>query len=719
MLTGGLRIGFGLGVSALQNQSHFGGPSGPAITASLLPSLSALTQGQTPNDGYGAGVYASSAGTITSIVASYLVNGVPEVASYSLSAGDMVQILVIVSDNAANSRQFTTATVTVAGTSASINITALRGHDQVAPEGIWFETSVSGFDVGGPAAGEIYDPRAHKIHYVWSFQDAGTFSAPVNLAPGLNDKNIAYGPKVSHVFETPGSYTVSVTAIDKSGTIAADTFNLTVRDGAVEFSGTKTIVVAQDGDFAGAPAGADHYTTFAAALGAYRGLPGSGRLLLKRGESYTIAANTKVDSSYRNFHLGAWGLGALPILDNTAGGIKTLWLKTSMTGGADRDFNIHDIRFLGGWDSTTETGTIGQWAMFLDAPAHVTVSGCEFDGLDISIYTHINATTLILNDSKITNWSEYGVFGDQAQNVTAGMTGMNIAQHVDALAGSTGKSTKANHHGPFRHSYKNLYVDCCDFFSKNGWSTNPGVNFTDQPCIRHNTRVTPDCYAYYSRISCEGGWIVVEMADSTGVTTDVSGNTIWDGCYLLGTAGSDMIMSIAYGGTTVRNVIMVQPNVPRLVNGFLRFINLTNDGIDAVNVAAPLDIYNVTFVNLLNDANDAGRPFAVFNTGSQGVFTNDTIENTVSHAPNLPASLTADAPLSAVLAFTPRYNGFRWRGDPVLNSAHATPANAVQLFQPLPGSAAIDDATAGQTARIDFQGNLRAAPPARGATEAS
>ena len=80
---GGLSTGFGGSQGALPP---------PAITATSLPTLSALDDTQTPADGYTAGAYASTAGTITGEVVTYLVNGNAEAANFDLQDGDVLQI---------------------------------------------------------------------------------------------------------------------------------------------------------------------------------------------------------------------------------------------------------------------------------------------------------------------------------------------------------------------------------------------------------------------------------------------------------------------------------------------------------------------------------------------------------------------------------------------------------------------------------------------------
>ena len=83
------------------------------ISASVLPTMGALTDTDTPADGYVAGTYTSSEGTISSAVPTYYVNDNVELGTYDLQPGDVVYASVLVTDSAANTRTYTTNSSTV------------------------------------------------------------------------------------------------------------------------------------------------------------------------------------------------------------------------------------------------------------------------------------------------------------------------------------------------------------------------------------------------------------------------------------------------------------------------------------------------------------------------------------------------------------------------------------------------------------------------------
>src|SRR5688500_18060079 len=77
----------------------------------------------------------------------------------------------------------------------------------VAPLAVFFETT-------GTTATATAKPF-HELAYCWDFDDpeAGVFG------PSGLSKNMARGPNVGHVFESPGTYTVAVSARDSVGRV--------------------------------------------------------------------------------------------------------------------------------------------------------------------------------------------------------------------------------------------------------------------------------------------------------------------------------------------------------------------------------------------------------------------------------------------------------------------------------------------------------------------
>lgn len=171
----------------------------------------------------------------------------------------------------------------------------------VAPLAVFFDASAStGLD------GDDF----LSAHFSWSFGEA---SGGTWVTTGRS-RNEATGFLVAHVFETPGSYVVSITVRDRSGRLGpARTLTITVTDPATVYAGAATRCVSRAGDFTGAPAGCDTITSAdLAAQVTWLNASANRRLLLRRGETWPQVA-LELSGPGPNT-LGAFGAGARPML---------------------------------------------------------------------------------------------------------------------------------------------------------------------------------------------------------------------------------------------------------------------------------------------------------------------------------------------------------------------------------------------------------------------
>jgi hypothetical protein len=107
-----MRFGIGLGLG----RHTVGDTTPPIITQSVAPTFGPYVAGGTPAGAYTDGTYSSSAGTISSVVESFTINGVSALGSATLVQNDVVGLSVLVTDSAANTRVFQYAAVTVPAT---------------------------------------------------------------------------------------------------------------------------------------------------------------------------------------------------------------------------------------------------------------------------------------------------------------------------------------------------------------------------------------------------------------------------------------------------------------------------------------------------------------------------------------------------------------------------------------------------------------------------
>jgi len=214
------------------------------------------------------------------------------------------------------------------------------------------------FDASGTTAASLTSKPFHELVYVWSFGDtAGGATWTYGARAGLS-KNQAFGPVASHVFETDGSYPVTLTVFhfDSGGTMssASTTEIITVTAADTVFSGTNTIVFATDGVFTGKPTGAQEVTTsnYDTAINTYKGT--GKRLLFKKGQTFTASAPAVLNVDGPGI-VGAWGSGAIPKFTVPAGNVG-IYLSNQSTPTI-KDWRVMDIEMDG--QDTTASGVGG------------------------------------------------------------------------------------------------------------------------------------------------------------------------------------------------------------------------------------------------------------------------------------------------------------------------------------------------------------------------
>ncbi len=162
----------------------------------------------------------------------------------------------------------------------------------------------------------------HEIRYSWNFGETANNPAynatwAYGTRPGANSKDLASGPVAAHVFETPGTYTVSLTGFDGTNT-STRTTTVTVTDPNTVFS-NNTIYVSQSGvpvpGQNGVPPGANvqqvtSWPTIASLASTYK------RVLLKRGDTWQVNGTATFGASQNGQGtIGAYGFGNKPIID--------------------------------------------------------------------------------------------------------------------------------------------------------------------------------------------------------------------------------------------------------------------------------------------------------------------------------------------------------------------------------------------------------------------
>lgn len=586
------------------------------------------------------------------------------------------------------------------GNLAALNILQVKPGELVAPVGIWFEAvDISGFDVAGPGPGEIYDPSAHEITYIWDFDDPGTFATALNMPPEWNNKAIDYGKKVYHVFETPGIYNVRLWAIDASGNIGERIVEVVVQDPDTLYAAARTICVSQTSDFTGAPAGANTVTSMSAAVSALEGLGTTGRILLRAGETFIGKIN--IDDPMVNFRLGSFGTGPKPVLQAAvaAPSMNSATILDFRNANSVTDSAFYGLRFEGDWDAATETGDPRTTPMLVNTHNtngwNLLVYQCEFDGVSsVSPSTGADvAYTSAMVDCDITNWQDYGIrVGGQVYNPSSrfALVGCSIHQKENACKGDHGgKIGLGNDHGPFRYSdVMQVIVSCSDFYSANSW---PGGV---QPCVRFaqggNGSPAGDYFLNVNRIACEGGGLIGGIDGQNSGAPEFAGNHVLDMVLLVNDYDTRDMFGVAYGGTTLRNCYFALLDVVEspTFSTNAAFLDFGTDNPQPGNADAMVNVYNCTFLNMKSDEAPQVETTLAAN------FNNTIVENNIHHAPNQPMPVTTDAPIDTVTpitGFQPRNRGIRKGPEKVLGSLSASVPSGSSTTMPYPAETGASD----------------------------
>jgi PKD repeat protein len=226
--------------------------------------------------------------------------------------------------------------VLFATSSEAVTIEASRTSSCVAPCSVFMRDS----DV---VASTPTDQYFHTRQYSWDFGDtgAGTWSDGTS-------RNIDQGPAAAHVYDTAGTYTVTLTVVESNGTaVGSDTQTIAVTDPDTVFSGTATTCVSTGSDFTGCPSGAATVTT--SSLAGLSGYTNAGeRVLLRRGDSWTVSADIGFGVNTGPVSIGAFGTCTTPDargICSNAPAITVTYVDGFIQFGANRDWRIADLTF--------------------------------------------------------------------------------------------------------------------------------------------------------------------------------------------------------------------------------------------------------------------------------------------------------------------------------------------------------------------------------------
>ena len=293
----------------------------------------------------------------------------------------------------------------------------------VAPLAVFFDTasstSASTTDTG------VTDRPFHDLDYAWDFGDptAGNWT----YGTASSSKNLAYGPEAAHVFETPGTYTVTLTVNNGTDSAATST-TITVTDPDIVFSGTNTVCFFNNTVGTGCPSGATETASsdFDAALAACAGA--NKRCLFKRDDSFPVSAVTTLSNTYTGMSIGAYGSGAKPLVTATVALEPIIWVPNNIAA----DIRIMDIEFDG--EQTQALSSVVQMQFANPTlTGQVLVSNLTISGSRVPLYS-------VGNGVQGSDWFFVGntinAYGPGSGSPTVGY-GMYLAAYKLAIMGNS------------------------------------------------------------------------------------------------------------------------------------------------------------------------------------------------------------------------------------------------------------------------------------------
>ena len=241
------------------------------------------------------------------------------------------------------------------GSMGSVAIQSTAPTRVTAPSVIWFEATDHADLAAFEESGAEYDGPAQEYTHIWTVRGEpfAPFSAPENMVPEWQNRNIAYGRKVAMSFPTTGSFTIDLWVIDRLGKTAVAETTITVQDGDAVYPNAQTICFSNDAGetWSDEKSGCQRSTSIADLVSRIGAASLPTRVLLKRNQtiedlSFGLFANDGLEL------IDAWGAGEKPIWTPPA---NERAITFDGDFGVDQ-FTLANIKFQGGWDSTTETG---------------------------------------------------------------------------------------------------------------------------------------------------------------------------------------------------------------------------------------------------------------------------------------------------------------------------------------------------------------------------
>jgi hypothetical protein len=417
------------------------------------------------------------------------------------------------------------------------------------------------FDASGTTATSTTRPF-HELEYRWTFGESGSGTWANGAKAGTASRNEALGPVAAHVFESAGTYPITVSAFNGTATVSYSC-NITVTSADAEFAGSKTVCISGVGNFAGCPTGATQVTSANPVTAVANNIgAGNKRILFARGETFSVTSSIQVNRPGPGL-IGAYGTGAKPNFLNTSS--LGTFAMSSLETPTISDWRLVNLNIDGG-GFVSSTGVFGAGSInnvLIDRVDIQNVkNGVSFSGsnLDAQRDAGINAT--MWDGIFVTNSTVYNLVG-------TGATGGNGFYIGGWRVGIVGNSIDNNFNG--EHGMRSPYTD------RSVWQHNTiqriasGRAYLTLRAPNQGGSVLPAQLGpgphYTQKLLASDNYLIGSTASSgfagTGPTNQGSDGRareqIWERNLLVGGSGTTTFFGFAGYQITARNNIVIIP----------------------------------------------------------------------------------------------------------------------------------------------------------------
>ena len=580
-------------------------------------------------------------------------------------------------------------TYSAAASEATVEIETYEPSTLVAPAQIWLRAINHSGLASFEETGLVYEGAFHEYHHEWTIngEPLSAFSRVANVLAEHNNPNKMFGQEVGFVLPAAGSYVIDLVVTDRLGnTATASTSTLTVVTPESFFPEADRIYVDNTGVHDGVPAASGKVQTLEALRTAMNSRNANPTwVLLKRGQEHTLDgvnpggnenARGLLDfqSSNKVQMVSNYGDSEDPLPIITQSLDSTRFYSSGALGASNplsEDWRTFSgIRIEGDYSPEDERGAwrhsyalfAGNWAnddgfmLFHNIETEGTAFG--FGSVDSSNNIGANFRHII-SDCLVDGYKDYGIFGTHPDQKLA-IVGVGVVQKSLAMNKGAQDGFR-NAHGPIRIPYGTLVlVSMCDILTRGAWDGN------DQPCLRLFPSSDSGQHGYVDRCTMEGGFEVIHLRRSSQQVPAQPYNVVVERNLLVSSTYTQHHIHAQRSGLTVRDNLLIDTNVEKIVASGIAAINLSEDEYYPElgdNTDDPIVIHGNTYVNLQSGANDGTNRPNDFLVNEGDYYTNVTSENNVTHKAAGDITFTDFAPLdlaTAISGVSMRYAGLRF-----------------------------------------------------------